>query len=292
MKILVALDGSEPAFNALASACKMALKLRYYVAAMYVNKGVEYTPEETGWQSLQERIESELENLGREVLRRARAIGKDFGLQIEEIQVDGLPAAQIARYVDLHGVVKLIAMGHSSKGRGAQEFVESTTRAVITALKKPPVFITSEARDIDSLLIAVDDAAVAQSTVAVVGPLAKALGATIRLLAVVPDAEALLNEYRQIAEVPNLDKHAHEMEAGFRKKAGLAVERAQSQLITQDLAAEALILQGNPATVIAAEARKVSLAVIGIQRKPEQKRTGKILDALLDCQDVNLLCVQ
>src|SRR5512139_924517 len=121
MKILSAIDGSDAAFNAFRAACSIAQKTYSYITAFYVNKGEEYTPEETGWISLKEKISDELENVGQGVLQKAYAIGKEYGVSLEGILSYGIPATEIIKYVSAHGIIKLIAMGHSSKGKGAQE---------------------------------------------------------------------------------------------------------------------------------------------------------------------------
>ena len=77
MKTLVALDGSPDSFNALTSVCRMALKTGSYITAFYVNKSESYSSEDTGWVSIREKIQKELEARGHEVIRQAVSIAKD-----------------------------------------------------------------------------------------------------------------------------------------------------------------------------------------------------------------------
>src|SRR5574340_862587 len=156
MKILTAVDGSEAAFNALRSSCLLATKLGASVTAFYVNKAEEYTPDETGSISLQERIADELEARGQLAIQTALAIGRTFDVGIEGYLSYGVPAEEILSFVDARGIIKLIAMAHSSMGRGAQEFVESPTRTVVAGSRKP-VFVTDTADEINRVLIAVDN---------------------------------------------------------------------------------------------------------------------------------------
>lgn len=91
MKILAAVDGSDAAFHAFRSACRIAQKTFSTIVAFYVNKGEEYTPDETGWISLTEKIADELETLGHEVIRKTYNIGREFDVSVEGTMSYGLP---------------------------------------------------------------------------------------------------------------------------------------------------------------------------------------------------------
>jgi len=159
VKILVALDGSNAAFNAMRSACNVAVLTHAYIMAFYVNKGEEYTPEETGWLSIKDRISKELETFGHEVIYKAYAIGKEFNVPVEGLISNGIPSQEILKYTNAYGIIKLIVMAHSSKGKAAQEFVDSTTKNVV-ADSGIPVFVTDRDISIKSILLAVDDSEV------------------------------------------------------------------------------------------------------------------------------------
>ena len=292
MKTLVALDGSPDSFNALSSVCRMALKTGSYITAFYVNKSESYSSEDTGWVSIREKIQKELEARGHEVMRKAVSIARDHGLQIEGIMAYGLPAEEIANYCASRGIVNLVAMGHSSKRRGTQGFVGSTTRMVIAGVERASVFVTGSAAEITRILVAVDGAEAARKAVASAGRLAHSLGAEVRLLSVFPDTEALLDEYRRIAEVPNVDRYLRDSEAMLRKRAFLAVESAAQALGQMGVKPAMTVKEGSPYEWIVAEARNADLTVIGLKNKPEQKKIGKIAGKLLDRQDISLFFVQ
>jgi len=292
VKTLVALDGSPDSFNALTSVCRMALKTGSYITAFYVNKSESYSSEDTNWVSIREKIQKELEARGHEVMRKAVAIAKDHGLSIEGIMAYGLPAEEIAKYCASRGIVNMVAMGHSSKRRGAQGFVGSTTRMVIAGVERAAVFVTSKAEEIATILVAVDGTEAAQKAVTTAGRLAQSLGAEVKLLSVFPDTEALLNEYRRIAEVPNVDQYLRDSEAMLRKRAFLAVERAAQSLGQLGIAAAMMVQQGALPDRIVAESVHADLTVVGLKTGPEQKKIGKIVGRLLDRQDISLLCVQ
>lgn len=292
MKTLVALDGSPDAFNALTSACRMALKTGSYITAFYVNKSEEYSSEDTGWVSITEKIQKELEIRGHEVIRKAVSIAKDHGLSIEGIMAYGVPAEEIAKYCASRGIVSMVAMGHSSKRKGTQGFVGSTTSMVIAGVERASFFVTSNAIEIAKILIAVDGTEADLKAVTTAGRLAKSLGAEVRVLSVFPDTEALLNEYRQIAEVPNVDRYLRESEETLKERSFLAVERAALALDQLGIKAAMIVKQGSTPERIFDESRNADLTVVGLKIKPEQKKIGKIAGKLLDRQDISVLCVQ
>lgn len=292
MKTLVALDGSPDSFSALNGACRMALKTGSYITAFYVNKSEAYSSEDTGWVSIREKIQKELEAHGQEVIRKASAIGKEHGLHVEGIIAYGVPAEEIAKYCASRGIVNLVALGHSSKRRGAQGFVGSTTRMVIAGVGRASFFVTSRAEEISRILIAVDDTETSLKAVTTAGRIAQALGARVTLLSVFPDTEAILHEYRQIAEVPNVDRYLRDAAALLRKRSVAAVEKAAQALDPFGLRAATLVEQGSPAERIVAESRNADLTVVGLKKAAEEKKIGRVLGKLLDRQEFSLLCVQ
>lgn len=292
MKTLVALDGSPDSFSALTSVCRMALRTGSYITAFYVNKSEAYSSEDTGWVSITEKIQKELETRGHEVIRKAVLIAKDHGLQIEGIMAYGVPAEEIAKYCASRGIVNMVALGHSSKRRATQGFVGSTTSMVIAGVDRASFFVTSNAVEIAKILIAVDGTEAAQKAVTTAGRLAQSLGAEVRVLSVFPDTDALLNEYRQIAEVPNVDRYLRESEEKLKERSFLAVERAALALDQLGIKAAMIVKQGSTPEWIFDEARNADLTVVGLKIKPEQKKIGKLVRRLLDRQDISVLCVQ
>lgn len=292
MKTLVAIDGSEAAFAALGCACRLALRTRSYVAVMYVNKSGEYSAEETSWPHLKEKIDAELDARGRQLIERAAVIGKGCGVEVEGIVGYGVPAEELARYAAARGIVNLVALGHSSKGRGTQGFVGSTARRVISLVDRAAVLITSRQEEIASILIAVDDTEASMKTVAVAGELAQALGAAVRVVSVFPDIDAIRDEYRQIAEVPNLDKYLLESKSSLKAQADRAVDRARGLLAPLGLDVSVTVRQGYPPKELVAESVGVGLTAIGLKRKPELNKIGRTLGRLLEHPEISLLCVQ
>lgn len=285
MKILAAVDGSEDAFNAFRSACLIARKTYSYITVFYVNKGDEYTPEETGWISLKEKIADELEHKGQEVIQKAYDIGREYGVSLEGILTYGIPAAEILKYSEAHGIIKLITMGHSGKGKGAQEFVESPTKNVVLQ-SATPVFVTSSVVDIRKILIAVDNSEVSKKAIAFGGRFAKSLEAEIGVLSFLPDPEAMISEYKMIADVPNIDKHINATEREMKEIIERAVSMAKDLLNTMDVRATTIVKKGSPDGIIS-EAGNYDLLIAGVKSKP-----ASLTNKLLNAHDINVIFVQ
>jgi nucleotide-binding universal stress UspA family protein len=290
MKILAAVDGSDAAFHAFRSACRIAQKTYSSIVAFYVNKGEEYTPDETGWISLTEKIANELETLGHEVIRKTYNIGRELDVSVEGIMSYGIPPAEILNYVDAHGIVKLIAMGHSIQGRGAEEFVESAARAVV-ARARVPVFVSSAEIDIRRILIAVDNSEVTKRVAAFGGKLAQSLGAELGVVAFVPDMEAMMDEYRLIAEVPNIEKHLETSEKDLKELLDRAIDTATSVLGPLGIAASPVVKVGH-ADALISEAAQYDALVLGVKSGHSSTTLTRIANKLLDSHSVNSFFVQ
>lgn len=290
MKILAALDGSDAAFNAFRTACRIAVRSGATVAAFYVNKGEAYTPEETGSISLSEKIADELETLGQKVISSAYDIGRMTSASVEGFLSRGIPAAEILNYVYDHGIVKLIAAGHSSKGRGAQEFAGSTTRAIL-AYAKVPVLVASADTQIDRILLAVDSPHSARKSAAFAAMLAKSLQADVSIITVVPDAEDIITEYRHVAEVPGIWRYIEESQQSFNTMAERAVAAAREQLASHGLNFSTTIRRGRPAEVIIAETQPGSVLIVGLKTAPPGNKIGPVALKLLNTPAITSIFV-
>lgn len=290
MKILAAVDGSEAAFHAFRSACRIAQKTYSTIVAFYVNKGEEYTPDETGWISLTEKIADELETLGHEVIQKTYGIGREFGVSVEGIMSYGIPPAEILNYVDAHGIVKLIAMGHSIQGRGTEEFVENAARAVV-ARARVPVFVSSKEIDIRRILIAVDNSEATKRVAAFGGRLAQSLGAELGVVAFVPDVEAIIGEYRLIAEVPNIEKHISASEKDQKELLDRAIETTTRSLEPLRISASNVVKVGR-ADELLSEAVHYDALVIGVKSPHSSTSLTRIANKLLGSHAVNSFFVQ
>lgn len=284
MNILVALDGSDGAFNALRTACSLAARSRATVTAFYVNKGPEYTPEETGWAGIGERITQELASVGERVLEQARDIGKVSGTPVELVLAYGIPAAAILNHVYDHGIVKVVALGHSSKGGTAQEVVVASTTRTVVALAKVPVLVTSSAVQVKDVVLAVDEPGPARNAAAFAGMLAREVGVNVRILSVVPSAEAVIGLYRQIAEVPGISRHVEESQRAYDRMAEQASSAARDLLRSMALRPDTILRRGRPAEEILAEVGREELLVVGLRSGPSGRIAGSVANRILHCR--------
>lgn len=291
MNILVALDGSEGAFNALRTACNLAARSRATVTAFYVNKGKEYTPEETGWAGIGERITKELESVGERVIEKARDIGSAAGTAVEGLLSYGLPAAAILNHVYDHGVVKLVALGHSSRGGAAQEVVVASTTKTVVALAKVPVLVTSAAVQVKDVVLAVDEPGPSRNAAAFAGMLAREVGANVRILSVVPSAEATIALYRQIAEVPGISRHIEASQRAYDRMAEEASSAARDLLESMALRPETVIRRGRPADEILADAKGQELLVVGLRSGPSGRTLGSVANRILNSRSTAAIFV-
>jgi len=291
VKILVALDGSDAAFNAMRSACNLAVRTHSYITAFYVNKGEEYTPEETGWLSIKDRISNELETFGHEVIYKAYAIAKEFNVPAEGLISNGIPSQEILKYTNAYGIIKLIAMAHSSKGKAAQEFVDSTTKNVVAG-SGIPVFVTDRDISIKRVLLAVDDSEGARKATAYAGNLAKTLGASLQVLSVIPDAEDEINKYSRIAEVPNIQKYIEASEKDIKKVIDNTLSSTREILSSLGMSTPVTVRKGKVSDEIISEAKNHDLLVTGIDKGPSHKKPGRTVTTLLNTHAVNAIFVQ
>lgn len=291
MKILVALDGSDSAFNAMRSACDVAARTHAYITAFYVNKGEEYTPEETGWLSIKDRISNELETFGHEVIYKAYEIGKECNVPVEGLISNGIPSQEILKYTDAYGIIRLIVMAHSSKGKAAQEFVDSTTKNVVAG-SRVPVFVTDRDISIKSILLAVDGSEGARKATAYAGNLAKALDAALQLIVVIPDAEDEIGTYSRIAEVPNIQKYIEASEKDINKGIDNMLSSAREILSSLGMSPAVSVKKGRVSDEIISAAGNHDLLVMGIDKSPVHKRPGRTATAILNAHAVNVIFVQ
>jgi len=291
MKILAAVDGSEAAFNALRSACMLAGKLSASVIAFTVNKGEEYTPDETGSLTLGARITEELETRGQEAIQRSLAIGRTYDVAVEGIMSYGIPADEILNFVEARGIVKMIAMAHSSQGRGAQEFVESPTRAVVTR-SRIPVLVTDAAADISRILIAVDNSDLTKQVALFGGKLARSLDAELGIIAFVPDAESMIDEYRLIADVPNIDRHIEASEKDLKRILDQAIAKARGILDPLAVNVSVVIKKGHAEELIS-EVGPHDALVLGLKKSGHANASlSAATNKLLSSHTVNVFFVQ
>jgi len=292
MKILAAVNGSPSSFNTLKTACLIAGKTHFSVLAFYVDKGQTYTPELTRWPFIQERLSRELKNLGHEVIRKAYEIGREMEVPVEGIISTGIPAVEILEYTKAHGIVKLIALAHGSKGKGAQQVVESTAKYVV-AQGTTPVLVTSNEVDIKRIVLPINHIAPSNLSVQFGAHLARSLRVPVTIICTVPDIEALLAEYGYVGNVFQIKERrsVQNSERLYREQAAKTVEIVTASLNTLNVEASSVIKKGDTVTEVIEEASKSDLILIPHSEKKAQKKLSSIANKLLDTPSLNVIFV-
>lgn len=181
-------------------------------------------------------------------------------------------------------------MGHSIQGRVTEEFVESAARAVV-ARARVPVFVSSTEIDIRRILIAVDNSEATKRVAAFGGRLAQSLGAELGVVAFVPDMEAMIDEYRLIAEVPNMEKHLEASEKDLKELLDKAIDATRKVLEPLGIEASQVIKIGHADELIS-EAGHYDALVLGVKSDHSSTRLARIANKLLDYHAVNSFFVQ
>jgi len=113
-KVLVGIDGSESATEAVDYACCLALQLEMDVIALRVIDKGKYLP--GFWHGIEKTIEKELETHAVQTLRDARKQAQAYNVAIElEIRY-GDSADEICRFVQGHPEVSLVVLGAGGRG--------------------------------------------------------------------------------------------------------------------------------------------------------------------------------
>jgi nucleotide-binding universal stress UspA family protein len=249
MRVLAAVNGSEKSLNAFRSACRIAKALGYYVTVFYVDTADDFTAEETRWPFIKARIEKEQRQLRRDVIRGAVASGRALGVEVEGVVSRGAPAVEITDYVAANGVIRLVAMGCSS----GELFSASVTKAV-AAVSTRPVLVVSSEFEVRRILAVVDDERTAGAVAAFAGMPAKSIGATISILACVPDAAETAAKYAMISEVPDMAARAsvREMERLYARRLDALVAASTLAVGRLGITAAVETFRGDPYAAIAA----------------------------------------
>ena len=292
MKILAAVNGSIDSFNTLKTACLIAGKTNFSVLAFYVDKGDAYTPELTRWPFIQDRLSQELKSLGDEVIRKAYAIGREMNVPVEGIISTGIPSDEILEYTRSHGIVKLIAMAHGSKGMGTQQIAESTVKQVIVN-GTTPVLVTSNAVDIKRIILPINHIAPSNQSVRFAMQLAHSLCVPVKILCTIPDIEALLAEYGYVGNVFQIKERrsVQHSERLYREQAAKTVEIVTQSLNALNVDAASVIKKGDTVSEVIEEASKSDLILLPHNEKKSEKKLSIIAGKLLDTSSLNAVFV-
>ncbi len=140
-KILVAVDGSPPAENALKYAAFAASCFGSQLVAIYVVE-----QEKVGyWRFIDEHFKKELLQKARQVLDEAEALAQERGLEVKtEVLQGNRPYEEIVKYIEKDPDITTVVMGDHGMGLTDRHLMGSTTERVIRLIAKHaiPVAVT------------------------------------------------------------------------------------------------------------------------------------------------------
>ncbi len=135
-KIMIATDGSKQVEKAVKSAVELARLTGARLYAVYVIASTGYTPRNFGWEeSLREILEAE----AKRAVTFVEEAGKNSGIEVESVILDGHPADRIMGFAEQEDM-DLIVMG--TLGRtGLDRFLLGSVAEKIVRHSKTPVMV-------------------------------------------------------------------------------------------------------------------------------------------------------
>ncbi|KJR43686.1 UspA domain protein [Candidatus Magnetoovum chiemensis] len=265
MKILCAVNGSERSFNALRSACRIAVKNSLSLNAFYVNSSCMYCPELTRWSYIERRIEKEQDALSAEIYRKNRDIGKEFNINIDCLTSSGEVDAEINAFLNENGIYKMLVIGHNNKSIFSENIVKN-----IIVNCNIPVLTTSSDFDIKRILLSIEDENTCEEAVKPIAALTKSSDISVTLMIVYPSAEEEFFKYSHIAGLSKINEREsiRDMQSLFNKKGDSLLKKLKYSLSAINITPANIILrEGNWANETINEATNHDLLVICSRNK-------------------------
>ncbi|MBJ6724973.1 universal stress protein [Geomesophilobacter sediminis] len=284
--ILVPIDGSVMAEAALPAAAFLAQKLAARVTLMHVIE--KNAPTEVHGQRHLQHPE-DAESYLRELAARSFPAEVPVDIHVHSTEVDDVAASIVAHADELkHDLVIMCSHG---KGAAVHLFLGSIAQSVI-ALDSRPVLITHPTPDgslprfsCRHVLVPLDEDPEHAHALPVSKAIARACGATLHLLMVIPDLATLSGDIAVASKMlPGTTSRLLELS---REDAEHYFEGLENELRQEGFQSSAHVLRGDPATVIveAAERTEIDLVVVGTHGK-----TG--MDALWSGSVAHRICSQ
>lgn len=141
-KILVCVDGSEPAHEAAEYAADLARRMGAGLVALRVVDVEAYAGQ---WDQVQQTVARELEEHAHKVLEDAVGVGRQAGVEVETAVEHGDSSTEIARYAREHEDVIMVILGGSGRRRLIKRSLGSTAERVARHVARDipcPVLVT------------------------------------------------------------------------------------------------------------------------------------------------------
>jgi len=299
-KILVPLDGSQLATNALQPAMFLAkatgglilllrvpvyqkTKLPERVTAVYNRLR---PPEEKVW--VQQRVERYLRSV------RQLALGQE--IRFETLALDGDPASVIVDTAESQDV-DLIIMSTHGRGGLARWWLGSVTEKVLRATKRPILIVRSEAL-LTRTLVTLDGSAVAEEALAPAKEMARLFGTPLYLLRVLEpleddddyddETEPSNAEIAQLSETLMQARQEEAVAYLADVKAGLVVD--------EEMVVETAVIAGSPAPTILdfVKEKQIDLIVMSSHGQSAEARWayGSVTEKVIHAAEQAVLVVR
>jgi len=131
-KILVAVDGSRPSEHAL----KFAVMLCQRMADELVALRVINTPRLSHWISVHQRMNQELEEEAKRILKNAEEVAKQHQVKIRTMVRKGFPDEEIIKTVNEDKEIFLVVLGSSGRDLTARRMLGGVTEAVVREVSR------------------------------------------------------------------------------------------------------------------------------------------------------------
>ncbi len=131
-KILVAVDGSRPAENALRFAADLCRRMGHDLVALRVIN----IPRLSHWIAVHERMNHELEDEAHRILSHAEAVAKQHQVAIQTLVRKGFPDEEIIKTVNEDKEIFLVILGSSGRDLTGRRMLGSIAEAVVREVSR------------------------------------------------------------------------------------------------------------------------------------------------------------
>jgi nucleotide-binding universal stress UspA family protein len=267
-RILIPVDGSEPARRAAKIGLELAVKYDASVDILHVLEGSTRTSEDRA---------AERTERGREILQSVTDLDVSGDSSIETHLIRGKPAKAIRAHVAEHDV-DLLAMGRRGRTRLKDRLLGSVTERVLRKTRVPVLAVPAVESTPDlewsceDILVTTDGSDVAQRAAPYAADLARVWGATLHLLTVV-DVQGQAGLF----DAGGVDREfVDRLEATGRD----ALDRLTDAIDASDVDLESSLRKGTPHSEIGAYASENTVDLIVMASEGQTNLVGQHLGSV------------
>jgi nucleotide-binding universal stress UspA family protein len=293
-RILVGIDDSQPAMDAVALAARLAQE---HGGRLVLCHCVNWIPlvsqvESTGAYVDPTPIIESLKQQGEALLAQAACAAKKLGVEAERRLADGEPAENILAVAEQERC-GLIAMGTRGRHGMGSLFVGSTAQAVLRGSTIPVLTVRAgrtappAPRCFERIVVGIDNSEPSSAALSTVLEFEAADRADLTFCTVV-DVDRALGTFGQF--------HADEVRAELKKEADVFADDALARAREQNVAAKKAVVEGNAGAALLhfAEEHHADLVVVGSHGRRGVKRffLGSVAESVVRAALVPVLVVR